>query len=263
MAGEIRNVPALPFRSMTEDIGGSIDRLSQALRPNRKVAGWQKWRELLFLHWEVDPSVLEATVPKSLKLDTFEGRAFVGIVPFRMCEIQPTWLPRRLAFNFLETNVRTYVIYGNEPGVYFYSLDANSRLAVFAARLGWSLPYFNSSISSAFSDIESHYQVKRHKSSAALGLRYRVGEFLGPSEPGTLEHFLLERYLLFTMRSNHVLRGHVHHLPYPAHEAQVVSIENSLHHDIGLPPMIGMPDYAHFAPGVDVEVFPLQRVDRI
>ena len=103
-------------------------------RPSGPAAGTQQWRSLLFLHWEVAVDAMRSVVPPALELDLFEGRAFVGLVPFLMRHIRPRWLPKRLAFNFLETNVRTYVTYRGRPGVYFFSLDADSRLAVLAAR---------------------------------------------------------------------------------------------------------------------------------
>ena len=120
-----------------------MDRLSPTYQPNRKVGGHQKWRQLLFMHWPVPIEELRPLVPERLSLDLWEGKAYLGVVPFIMRDVAPWWLPSFFAFNFLETNLRTYVhLDGEEPGVYFFSLDAASRLAVWAARMGWGLPYF-------------------------------------------------------------------------------------------------------------------------
>jgi uncharacterized protein YqjF (DUF2071 family) len=101
----------------------------------------QKWRDLFFLHWSCHPRLVEETLPKGLKVDTYEDQAYIGIVPFKIPEIRPVFLPSKLGFGMYEVNVRTYVtdLNGNK-GVWFYSLDANHRLAVFAARAFYKLP---------------------------------------------------------------------------------------------------------------------------
>ena len=119
-----------------------IDRVSGAVRPDGKPAGYQLWRDLLFLHWEVPASLLQSLIPKPLVVDEFEGKAFIGLVPFVMKNVRPRWWTLGAGFNFLETNMRTYVVHQGMPGVYFFSLDANSIIAVLAAKLGWSLPYY-------------------------------------------------------------------------------------------------------------------------
>src|SRR6185436_9693580 len=97
-------------------------------RPAGKNGGEQRWRQLLFLHWTVPADAMRARVPAGLELDLWEGRAFVGVVPFAMLGVRPSWLPRFAALDFLETNVRTYVVRDGVPGVYFFSLEAASRL---------------------------------------------------------------------------------------------------------------------------------------
>lgn len=208
------------------------------------------------MHFEVAADDLRKVVPAALALDDFEGRYFVGAVPFLMRDIRTSWMPRGTGLDFLETNLRTYVHYRGRPGVYFFSLEASSWLAVKVARAAWKLPYFHAHMrSQREGDVVAYETVRRSPDRARLAVRYRVGEALGPSAPGTFEHFLLERYLLFSMRGDTVLEGQVHHVPYPAHRAELIELEESLLAAAGLPPSTGKPDIVHYAPGVDVEVF--------
>ena len=174
----------------------------------------QSWHDLLFAHWPVDPSVLRAIVPTVLPLDLFDGRAWIGVVPFHMSNVAPRLLSgARMAFP--ELNVRTYVTMGDKPGVYFFSLDATSRLAVTTARLLFGLPYFSATMRA---DVQG--QTIRYSS-------HRAGipqaEFIADYEPtgaptqahpGSLEYFLTERYCLYTVRRGVVRRGDVLHPPW-------------------------------------------------
>ena len=232
-----------------------IDRVAPTCRPNGRNDGTQRWESLLFCHWQISPKVLRPLVPDQLQIDTFDGQTYVGIVPFKMRRIRPRWLPPALAFNFLETNVRIYVVYKDQPGVYFLSLDANSILAVLAARVGWSLPYYHARMSLSDDEETRHYQSQRRGGTAAHQVSFRVGDELGPSTVGSLEHFLLERYLLFTHRDNRIQIGQVHHQPYHAYLATIDQLSDQLAAASGLPSCDRLPDLAHFCPGVDVEVF--------
>ena len=214
-----------------------IDRIGPSLRPVGSPSGYQSWRDLLFVHWSWPLDVLRPLVPNELELDPWDGRAWVGAVPFVMKDIRLSGLPRWSGMDFLETNLRTYVTYRGEPGVYFFSLEANSRLAVRAARWGWGLPYFDATMTlKREPDGVLDYRTVRSKTGASLSARFRPGDALGPSAPGTLEHFLLERYLLFNLRGGAVRKGHVHHVPYPARRCEVLSLEESLTRAAGLPP---------------------------
>ncbi len=229
-----------------------MDREAQRQRPEGAPSGWQRWRDLLFLHWVVSEDLLRPLVPAPLALDTFEGRAFVGVVPFVMREVRPAWLPRPFALDFLETNVRTYVSYRGEPGVFFLSLEASSWLAVRAARAGWSLPYYYAHMSTQMEHETVRYETRRRdRSGLGLTLRYRRGAPLGVLAPDSLEFFLLERYVLFCERRRRLLRGQVHHAPYPAHTAELLSFEGNLMGTL----CSGSPALVHYAPGVNVEVF--------
>lgn len=237
-----------------------IDRLAPTHRPPGRPAGYQRWRSLLFLHWRVPVEPLRQFVPAALELDLWEGEAYVGVVPFAMEGIRPAWYPEALALRFLETNVRTYVTCRGRPGVYFFSLDANSLLAVQAARVGWRLPYYHAAMQMHDAGGAIAYSTRRRRCGARHEVRYQVGEMLGPSAPGTLEHFFLERYLLFVERKGRIEFGQVHHPPYPAQMASVDGVQDELVAAAGLPPVRGLPDFAHFARGVDVEVYGLKPV---
>ncbi|PAY20349.1 hypothetical protein CKO51_06800 [Rhodopirellula sp. SM50] len=235
-----------------------IDRMTPSKRPGGANAGTQRWESLLFCHWEIDAETLRPHVPAAMDLDTFQGRAYVGIVPFKMRDIRPSWLPRRLAFNFLETNVRTYVTHNDQPGVYFFSLDASSRLAVIAARIGWALPYHYARMSADGSGDAHRYHSVRRGGAAEHRVSFRLAEQLGPSVPESLEHFLFERYLLFVEKKGRVFCGQVHHEPYDVWTAEVTELADQLITAAGLPELGQRPALAHYSPGVDVEVFSIR-----
>lgn len=240
-------------------VSGLMDRISQTRRPAGKPRGYQRWRHLLFVHWRVPVSELRRVVPESLEIDTFEGDAFVGLVPFEMQGVRPAWAPEAFAFNFLETNMRTYVhVAGRDPGVYFFSLEAASRIAVTAARVGWSLPYHYANMAMDVRGSEVDYETTRTSDPAArLKTHYRITQELGASQPDTLEFFLFERYLLHTERGGQVWTGQVHHTPYPVHLAELESFEEGLVQAAGLSEPGCAPELSHYSPGVDVEIFDL------
>ena len=234
-----------------------IDRIGPTRRPQRKVRGYQNWRSLLFLHWPVPVADLRQVVPESLQLDVYEDVAYVGMVPFVMQRVRPRWWPACSGFNFLEMNIRTYVVHENQPGVYFFSLDADSALAVWAARKFWGLPYYHAEMSIEHDGKETHYQIARRRAGIRHDVRYRVGESVGPSQPDTLEHFFLERYLMFVERHGKLHVGQVHHTPYPAHTVELLHVDDGFLSATGFDCCEGPPAFAHFASGVDVEVFDL------
>jgi uncharacterized protein YqjF (DUF2071 family) len=228
----------------------------QLARPEGKASGMQNWRELLFSHWTFPLDVLRPLVPAELELDPWNGEAFVGAVPFLMRDVRPRWLPRAFALDFLELNIRTYVRYRDRPGVYFFSLEASSLLAVKAARWGWGLPYFHAKMSHGVDgDIMSFDSRRKDRAAPSHLARYRLGALLGPSLPGSLEYFLLERYLLFTVKRGQVYEGQVHHVPYPAQAVELLELTDGLVAATGLPDPARRPDLVHYAAGVDVEVF--------
>jgi uncharacterized protein YqjF (DUF2071 family) len=241
-----------------------IDRLSATIRPDRRAVMRQDWRELLFLHWSVPPEMLRPLVPPGLELDLFEGRAYVGLVPFTMKGVRPVGLPPfPPVSDFHETNVRTYVhVGGRDPGVWFFSLDVANPLAMLAARAWFHLPYHHARMhlvrpnnSGAISYTGRRLWPGPRPASYAIEAA-PIGT-PAPAAVGTLEHFLVERYLLYASRRGQLDRGQVHHTPYPIQAAEVRALDETLLAAAG----IARPDdppLAHFARGVDVEVFALQ-----
>ncbi len=235
-----------------------MDRLAPTRRPPGPNAGTQRWRDLLFVHYEVPAELVRPLVPAALELDLWQGRCLVGVVPFAMFGVRPRWAP--FGSDFLELNVRVYVHDGARPGVWFLSLDAAHLLAVWAARLGWSLPYHHAAM--RFSEREGafDYTSRRRRAGerpAELRARYRAGRELGAARPDTLEHFLVERYLLFSRHRGALLVGQVHHEPYPVREAELDAFEQTMLAANGIAgehPIVS----TLYSPGVDVEVFALR-----
>ena len=242
-----------------------IDRLAPTRRPDLRPVMYQSWRSLLFLHWEIDPAQLRPLVPAGLELDLYQGKAFVGLVPFTMRGVRPAGLPSApWLSSFHETNVRTYVHKGGrDPGVWFFSLDAANPVAVMLARRLFHLPYHHARMGL----IREAQGVIRYTSRrrwpgprpAGCDIRGRPTGTPGPATVGSLEHFLLERYLLYCTSRGRLHRGQVHHRPYPAQTAELLSLEENLLAAAGLDGVSG-PALAHFAGGVDVEIFKVYQV---
>ncbi|TWU22727.1 YqjF family protein [Bythopirellula polymerisocia] len=236
-----------------------IDRISPTLRPDRMPAGYQQWRSLLFMHWSMPVEDLRPLVPKSLEIDLYEGIAYVGVVPFAMTRVRPRWCPEALGLNFLETNVRTYVTYQDRPGVYFFSLDAASRIGVGIARAFWGLPYYYAKMDLKKVDQTIDYSSTRPNSGVCHESQCKVGERLGQLEPDSIEFFFMERYLLFLEQSGSVFIGQVHHTPYPVSHTEVSHLRDDLLEAAGCGYCKGLPEFAHFSTGVDVEIFNLEQ----
>jgi uncharacterized protein YqjF (DUF2071 family) len=241
----------------------NLDRIAPTRRPEGHPAGYQKWRSLLFVHWEVPPVVLRPLVPPELAIDTFEGRAYVGLVPFTMREVRPSrhLPPAPTAQDFHEVNLRTYVHRdGRDPGVWFFSLDAASSLAVLAARAFFHLPYWRARIERRDQAGKLAYRSERLWADAApasLQAQWERGDRLGNAAPDTFEHFLVERYYLYARTSRaRLLRAQVHHRPYPLHRARVTALDESLLHAAGIERPARLASEL-WSEGVDVEIFPL------
>jgi uncharacterized protein YqjF (DUF2071 family) len=245
-----------------------IDRLAPAVRPTRRPVMRQRWRELLFIHWRVDPRQLRPLVPDNLELDLFEGTAYVGLVAFTMKGVRPVGFPAFPGLsNFHETNVRTYVHRaGKDPGVWFFSLDAANSIAVRLARAWFHLPYHRCLM---FLEREDPGQTAEPGTILYAGTRswsgpvpasYMIrGEVTGsvePARPGSVEHFLVERYMLYAQHRHRLYLASVHHTPYPLQSANVLSLHETLLAAAGIP-VPTTPPLVHFAAEVDVEVFPL------
>jgi uncharacterized protein len=222
------------------------------------------WHDLLFMHWPVDESALRPLIPSTLSLDTFDGSAWLAITPFRMSDVHPRYLPSvPLLSNFPELNVRTYVTAGDEPGIWFFSLDAANPVAVRLARATFHLPYFDAEMTCrVVSEEVSYRSVRTHRRApgAEFVARYRpVGEPF-ESRPGTLEDFLTERYCLYAADGRgHVYRGDIHHHPWPLQRAELEIESLAMTEQIG----VALPETApllHFSKRLDVLAWPPRRI---
>lgn len=244
----------------------TIDRIAPTRRPEGRVVQHQSWLDLTFLHWRIPVAALRPLLPAALEIDTHQGDAFIGVVPFTMTGVRPLWAPPVPGIsNFHETNVRTYVhLEGRDPGVWFFSLDAASRVAVTIARTFWHLPYHHARMAlDKGPDGILRYASERRSPPPLPGVcnvTCRPLSEPSPAAPGTLEHFLAERYVLYADAGDGALRrGRVHHVPYPLQTAEVLSWEESLLAAAAIERPAGEP-LAHFASGVAVEIFALERV---
>jgi uncharacterized protein YqjF (DUF2071 family) len=249
--------------------------------PDRPWTMMQRWNDLLFAHWPIAAAKMAALLPEGLEVDTFDGNAWVGVVPFWMDRVRvrvPGTADRSFAIpwteSFPELNLRTYVRSRRtgRAGVFFFSLDAASPLAVLGARTLFHLPYFLATMTRmTASEGTVRYKSRRLLTSAdaAFQANYRpvVG---GPAQadvthggqhrsvPGTLQHFLTERYCLFTTFRSRILIGNIHHLPWRLEPAEADIRTNLLPqaHGLVLP---ACPPVLHFSKALDVYVWALRH----
>lgn len=217
---------------------------------------FQSWRRLLFAHWAVPPERLRPLVPRALELETYDGRAWLGLTPFELMGLRARFLPAIPGpWDFLELNLRTYVRVKDRPGIYFFTLEAGSDLAVAAARTLYRLPYHAAVMEAREEGGWIHYRSERKGGGATFQGKYRpAGDVVEP-ESGTLEHFLTERYALYaTLRDGGLLRGDIHHRPWPLQPAEAEIALNTVPAAHGIEP----PDTApllHYAARQDTLVW--------
>ena len=220
---------------------------------------FQSWRNLLFLHWKVPLNILRTKVPSPLELDLYEGDAWVGMTPFALHDFRLRNLPTLPAIStFPELNLRTYVRANGRPGIHFFSLDAGSLTAVVGARTFFRLPYHHATMS--ITERDGQIEMASHRSDpdgdARFRASYRPVDHAFEAAPGTLEHFLTERYALFAvLRNGKVLETQVHHRPWPLQPAEANVKENGLPATHGLPAPPGEP-LLHFSRRQDTLVWP-------
>ena len=239
-------------------------RLSARQRPAGSPAMFQSWHDLLFLHWAWDPAEIQATLPAGLQVDTFETRAWIGVVPFWMDAVRPRFLPPIPALSwFQELNLRTYVFddHGN-PGVWFYSLDCNQPIATQLARTFFHLNYQHARQCGrrAQPDHPADFYSMNRRTRAESHFRYQTTGQPFAAAPDTLEFFLSERYRLFVSSPSGLRSGRVWHQPYPLQSVHVETEQTSLWIDQGFIPPNRPSDHAMASAGVDVSIYPLRPI---
>lgn len=223
----------------------------------------QVWRKLLFAHWPIAAEMVRPLLPAGLALDTWDGQAWLGVVPFQMERVHFRRLPGiPTATRFAELNVRTYVTMDEKPGVFFFSLDAGSLLAVLGARALFALPYYHARFAIAAEDDGIHYRCERRESGkhrALFEARYRPAGPVQPAQPGSLADWLTARYCLYTMRGAHLMRGEIHHAPWPLQPATAEIIRNTIAEPAGIR-LPATPPLLYYSEQLEVVVWPLRAV---
>jgi uncharacterized protein YqjF (DUF2071 family) len=226
--------------------------------PRAPWVGRQRWCDLLFAHWPVPAAALRPLVPPELAIQEREGTSWVGVVPFRMEDVAPRGVPALPGVSaFPELNLRLYVEAGGKPGVWFVSLDAASRLAVWAARRFFHLPYFHADMECRDDGARIHYASARRGAGAHVAFRGAYGPTsdVARARPGSLEHFLTERYCLYARApTGELVRAEVHHAPWPLQPASATFVENTVGDAQGIA-LAGPPALLHFARRLDVVVW--------
>ena len=227
---------------------------------------YMTWQSLLFMHWRVPTDTLRPLIPEHFEIDTFDGSAWIGLIPFTMRNVRPAISGVRVPpvptmHHFHECNVRTYITRGEQRGVWFFSLDAASKLAVIGARRLWNLNYIYSDMSLCRDGETIHYEVKR-KANPATTMRcaWRVGDPLPQSQPGELAHFLTERYALFTVdRRGRPKIGCIRHEPWSLYSAEVLELDDHLVSAAEIDMDTAAPPTLHYAEHLEVQAWPLHH----
>ncbi len=229
--------------------------------PRQRAVMHQRWEHLLFLHWSVEPDLIQRTIPPGLHADTFDSTGWLGLVPFAMRGVRPTGLPAVAPIsNFLELNVRTYVHDDRGvPGVCFYSLDCNQSLAVLIARIFFGLPYQHAKMQADFGPVIDYRSTRRGTSEESRFV-WRPEGAARIAAPGSLEFFLLERYHLYSSRGGQLYRGTVAHQPYEFRDANVDQFSTIPATLAGFENLAPQPRHICHADGVAVRILGLERL---
>ena len=243
------------------------NRLAEREKPKLPTVMYQRWEELLFLHWPVEPQVVAKVLPSGLAVDTYEGRAWLGVVPFSMRDVRPRFLPAVPGLSsFPELNLRTYAVDEHgRPGVWFYSLDTPKHLPNWIART-----YFHLNYRFARIQVEDNGSSRSYRSELWMGTDWdvpqeyeweRIGEPF-TAEPGSLDFFLTERYRLFAYNDakGQLMTGQVHHQAYPLQQVNLKRYSKRIFTSNGLSKPDSLPVSLLASSGVNVQISPMIRV---
>jgi uncharacterized protein YqjF (DUF2071 family) len=226
------------------------------MRPS--YPGRQVWRDLAFLHWPIAAGTLRPVVPRPFEIEEYDGTAWVAVTPFWISRVGLSFGPA-MPVRIPEINVRTYVNRSGLSGVWFLSLDTTSALATWGARLIYHLPYWTAAMTVSEVAGEIDYESTRGYG-ARFRASYRPEGPIREAQPGTLEHWLTERYRLFAIDSEgHPCTAEIRHRPWPLQGASVNLAENGMLTANGLPDL-GLPATVHFARKLDVDIGLPERI---
>ena len=233
--------------------------------PRHSHALRMEWNDLLFAHWPVSAETLAPHLPEGLEVDTFEGQAWIGLVPFQMADVAPRFVPAMPWVSaFPEMNVRTYVTCKGKPGVWFFSLDATNPLAVRVARALFHLPYMDAQQSICWDGDRYHYashRTHRNEPPASFVGTYRPVGDIFHAQPDTLEYWLTARYCLYVANGKgRILRGEIDHPPWPLQQAEWTVETNTMLEPLGIT-CDGEP-HLLFSKNVRVKAWTNRRADR-
>ena len=219
------------------------DRLAMRERPEGTPVMHQSWDRLLFLHWEMPVEALRPLIPEALSIDTYDEKAWLSVTPLHIYDLRPPFMPALPYLSWLhELNVRTYVHLNGVPGVWFFSLDANSVSAVWGARTFFSLPYYNADIILDADGDSVSFKSSRRAQNAELAVSWRIGAALPLAEPGSLDFFLVERYCLYAADGKKIYRCRIAHEPWMLYETDGLSdVVSTVVESNGIPTPIGLP----------------------
>lgn len=237
--------------------------MPQYTESERGWIGKQIWADLLFAHWPADYASLREKIPEEFEIDQFDDEPWVGVVPFMMRGVRFRGTPAVPGVsNFLELNLRTYIRYRGRPAVYFFSLDANHRLAVWAARKYFHLPYYRAKMESHSDTFGTHYRSQRYASSGKqtlLDCSYR-GEDKIATSSGDLTEWLTERYCFFTKtHTGNIFRGRIHHRKWPLQHASAEFRNNTIAAAQGVK-LKDVSPILHYSKSLEVKVWKLQKM---
>lgn len=230
--------------------------------PSQRWTWRQSWNDLAFIHYRVAAEALRKNLPPGIRLQEFDGSAWVGLVPFRMAGVMRRPLPDLPSFSsFPELKLRTYVEVAGKPGVWFFSLDANCWPVVFGGRRFYGLPYFSAAMQQERQGDEYCFSSARRSGAACFRGTYRPRGEVFRARPGSFEFWATERYCLYTAnRRGQIARVEVHHAPWPLQVAEVEIEENSVLHAAGIDRAELSRSFL-FSSGVDVVSYRQERVD--
>ena len=201
--------------------------------PSQPWIMYQAWKDLLFIHWEIEVDEIKHLIPKGLEIDTFNGKAWIAVVPFMMRDVKPRYtFPVPGLSYFLELNVRTYVKLNNKAGVFFLSLEASNPIAVKIARKLFYLPYMDANMSANKKNgYFNYYSNRTHKNEpkAEFEVKYKPISDIISYTPDSIESWLTERYCLYSVnQKGQIYIGEIHHKKWNLQEAECQIITNTM-----------------------------------